>query len=95
MIIGVCTVQLRLHGNHSLKGKRSAIKPLLARLHREFNVAAAEVDQYDNWEFARIGLATVANSHAHVSQVLQAAMRLIEENRFGLELIDYEMETLP
>jgi len=94
MIVGTCTVQLRLAGNHSLKGKRSALKPLLARLRREFNVAVAEVDQHDDWQFAQIGLATVANSRAHADQVLQAAARYVEDNPFGLELVDYQIEII-
>ena len=95
MIVGICTIQLRLSGNHSLKGKRSALKPLLVRLHREFNVAAAEVDQQDDWEFAQIGLATVANDRAHVDEVLQRAVRWIEDNRFDLQLVDYAIEIIP
>lgn len=95
MIVGTCRVQLRFEGNHSLKGKRSALKPLLARLHREFNVSAAEVDQQDDWEFTQIGLAVVANSRAHVDQVLQSAVRWIESSRLDLQLVDYEIEILP
>jgi uncharacterized protein YlxP (DUF503 family) len=41
MVIGICNVELHLPGNGSLKGKRSILKPLLARLRREFNLAAA------------------------------------------------------
>lgn len=95
MIIGICTVQLRLQDNHSLKGKRSAIKPLMIRLHKEFNVAAAEVGQHDDWEFAQIGLVTVANERAHVDEILQRAVNWIEDNRFGLQLVDYSIETMP
>ncbi|HET7088736.1 MAG TPA: DUF503 domain-containing protein [Anaerolineae bacterium] len=94
MIVGICTVELRLAGNHSLKGKRSALKPLMARLRREFNIAAAEIDQQDDWQFAQIGLATIANSRVHVDQVLQAAVRYIEESRLDLELVDYQIEIL-
>jgi len=94
MIVGMCTIELHLEGNHSLKGKRSALKPLLARLRREFNVAAAEVGEHDDWQLAQIGLATVANSRAHVDQVLQAAVRYVEDNPFGLELVDYQIEII-
>ncbi|HLF28113.1 MAG TPA: DUF503 domain-containing protein [Anaerolineae bacterium] len=95
MIVGICTVQLRLEGNHSLKGKRSALKPLLARLHREFNVAAAEVGQQDNWEFAQIGIATIGNARAHADEVLQRAVRWIEDGRFNVQLVDYAIEIIP
>jgi uncharacterized protein YlxP (DUF503 family) len=95
MIVGICRIQFQLEGNHSLKGKRSALKPLIARLRREFNVSVAEVDRQDDWESAEIGLAAVANSRALVDQVLQTAVRWIESNRFDLQLVDYEIEILP
>jgi uncharacterized protein YlxP (DUF503 family) len=95
MIIGICTIELRLPGNGSLKGKRSALKPLLSRLHKEFNVSAAEIGQHDDWEFAQIGLTTISNNRAHVDEVLQNAVRWIEDNRFDLQLVDYSIETIP
>ena len=95
MIVGICTVQLRLDGNHSLKGKRSALRPLLARLHREFNVAAAEVGHQDDWDAAEIGLAAVGNERAHVDQVLQRAVTWIENSRLEWQLVDYEIEIIP
>jgi len=95
MIIGICTIELRLPGNGSLKGKRSALKPLLSRLHKEFNVSAAEIGQHDDWEFAQIGLTTISNTRAHADEVLQNAVRWIEDNRFDLQLVDYSIETIP
>src|SRR5512140_3615995 len=81
MIIGTCTIELHLDGNGSLKGKRAALKPLLARLHKEFNVSAAEVERQDSWEESVIGLACVANEPAHAEQVLDSAVKWIEQNR--------------
>jgi uncharacterized protein YlxP (DUF503 family) len=51
MVIGACRVRLHLPGNQSLKGKRSRLKPILARLPREFNLAAAEIDLQDIWQY--------------------------------------------
>ena len=95
IIIGICTIHLRREENHSLKEKRSALKPLLARLHKEFNVAAAEVDDHDDWRSAAIGVAAVGNSRAHVDRVLQAVVRWVETSRVEWQLVDYEMEVLP
>lgn len=94
MIVGICTIQLRLEGNRSLKGKRSRIKPLLARLRKEFNIAVAEVDDLDAWQSAQIGLAAIANERAHVERVLQNAVRWIESNHFDLQLVDYQIEII-
>jgi len=92
MIVGICTVQLRLEANHSLKGKRSHLKPLLARLHREFNVSAAEVDRHDDWHTAEIGVAAVGNDPAHVDRVLQQVVTWIENSRLDWQLVDYQIE---
>ena len=92
MVVGICTVQLRLDGNRSLKGKRAVLKPLLSRLHKEFNVAAAEVGALDAWEMAEIGLAAIANEHAHVDQVLQNVVKWIEQSPLDVQLIDYQIE---
>ncbi|MCJ7708279.1 MAG: DUF503 domain-containing protein, partial [Anaerolineales bacterium] len=43
MHVGALTLELRLPGCSSLKQKRSRLKPLLAALHREFNLSAAEI----------------------------------------------------
>jgi uncharacterized protein YlxP (DUF503 family) len=94
MVVGTCTIQLRLESNASLKGKRSVLQPLLARLHKEFNVAAAEVDDMDSWHSAVIGLAAIANDRVHVDQVLQQAVRWIETHRLDLELVDYQIEII-
>jgi len=85
-------VQLRLDGNRSLKSKRAVLKPLLSRLHKEFNVAAAEVGELDAWQVAEIGLAAIANERAHVDRVLQSAVKWIEQSPLDVQLIDYQIE---
>lgn len=94
MIIGTCLIELHLPGNGSLKGKRSALKPLLARLHQEFNVSAAEVGRQDAWQSAEIALALVANEAGHVQAVLQRAVAWIEANRPDVQVVDYSIEVI-
>lgn len=94
MIIGTCLIELHIEGNDSLKGKRGILKPLLARLHKEFNISVAEVDQQDSWQEAAVGLACVANEPAHVEQVLQNAVKWIEDNRPDLQVVDWQIEIL-
>ncbi len=94
MVVGICRVELYLPGNGSLKGKRSCLKPLLVRLRREFNLAAAEVDLLDVWQSAVIGLVTVANDDGRVQTVLEQAVRWIETNRPDLQVVDWEVEVL-
>ena len=94
MVIGACRVELHLPGNGSLKGKRGILKPLLARLRREFNLAAAEVGRNDAWQSAEIGLAAVANDSGHVHAVLERAVHWIETHHPEVQVVDWEIEIL-
>jgi uncharacterized protein YlxP (DUF503 family) len=94
MIIGACTVELRLPGNHSLKGKRHILKPLLNRLRREFNLAAAEVAHNDLWQLAEIAFVTVANDPIYVHTLLDKAVRWIEIYRPDVQVVDWQIEIL-
>ena len=92
MIIDACQLDLHLDGCASLKEKRSLIKPLLARLHREFNVAAAEVARQDVWQSAEIAFVVVGNDAAHLRAELQNIVRWIEHNRPEVEIVDARFE---
>ncbi len=94
MIVGTCLIQLHIDGNNSLKGKRAVLRPLLARLHKEFNVSAAEIDHHDSWQSAAIALACVANEAAHAERVLSNAVQWIENNRPDLQVVDWQIEIL-
>jgi uncharacterized protein YlxP (DUF503 family) len=94
MIIGTCIIDLYLPGNGSLKGKRSILKPLLLRVRKEFNVAAAEVDYHDVWQSAQIALVSVSTDASHVQGLLERAVRWIESHRPDLSVIDWQIEVL-
>jgi uncharacterized protein YlxP (DUF503 family) len=95
MVIGACVLELNLPGLGSLKEKRSVLKSLLARLHKEFNVTAAEVDLHDAWQSATLGIATVSTSAAHAHNLLNNLAHWIEVNRPDLEVVDHYVEVIP
>ena len=94
MIIGTCRATLFIPGNHSLKGKRGVIKPLIAQVRKRFNVSIAEVDSQDLWQRATLGLACVSNGSRHAQETLDEVLRFIAEFRPDVELIDSEIEVL-
>ena len=94
MVIGACSVELHLPGNGSLKGKRGILKPLLNRLRREFNLAAAEVAYHDVWQSAGVVLVTVANDPGRVHAVLERAVRWIETHHPEVQVVDWQIEVL-
>jgi hypothetical protein len=92
MIVGACTIQLYLPGAHSLKDKRSVIRPLMNQLRRRFEVAAAEVDHQDLWQSAEIAIVTVANEAGHVYVILERAIHWIEDSYRQVEVVDWTTE---
>ena len=64
---------------HSLKEKRSVVRPVVAELRRRYAVAAAEVGDTDLHRRTQVGVAAVATDAAHVTELLDACERLIAE----------------
>ena len=68
---------LHLPTCHSLKEKRAVIKPILEGCRRRYAVAAAEVGAQDKWQRAELGVAAVAATTSHVTEVLDAVERFV------------------
>jgi uncharacterized protein YlxP (DUF503 family) len=62
---------------HSLKEKRSVVRPIVAELRRRFEIAAAEVGDLDLHRRARLGAAIVSADRAHAVEVMEAVERLV------------------
>jgi hypothetical protein len=94
MAVGILTLQIQIPGSASLKEKRSRLKPLLARLHREFNVSVAEVDRLDAWGESVIACTLVSNDPKHTQRALHAVAVWVEENWPDVEIISDQIEIL-
>lgn len=77
MWTGTLEFDLLLDDVHSLKQKRSLVRPLVAELARKFAVSAAETGQLELHRRAEIGIGIVAADRAHVVEVLDSAERLV------------------
>jgi len=78
MVIDSLALIIEIPGCASLKEKRGHLKPLLARLHRDFNLSAAEVDHLDHRSQAMIACVIVSNDSQHNQRVLQQAIQCVE-----------------
>jgi len=94
MVIGICTLELHLPDNHSLKGKRQVVNSLKGRLKSRFNISVAEVDHLDAWQRAAIGLVMVSNDRRHVDSELSKILNFIEDSQFASYLMDYSTELI-
>jgi uncharacterized protein YlxP (DUF503 family) len=77
MYAGTLELDVLLGDVHSLKEKRSVVRPIVAELQRRFSVAAAEAGHLDLHRRALIGVAVVAPDRAHCRDVLDACERLV------------------
>lgn len=93
MSVGILRVHLRLYGCQTLKEKRSVVKGILAKVRREFNVSAAELDHLDNPEAAVLGFAHLTTNGRHSDQVLMSLVRRLEGSpKYALE--DFQIQVL-
>jgi len=79
MRVGIIQLELSIPWAMSLKDKRRAIKGLIERLRRRFNVSVAEVGDNDFWRSAVIGAAAVGNDVKFLQSVCQKVVNYVEE----------------
>jgi uncharacterized protein len=91
-MLATLTIHLHLPGCASLKEKRGRIKPLMARLRREFNVSVAEMDLLDKWQETVIVCAMVGNERGHVESALQSVAKWVEGNWTDGDVIEQRLE---
>lgn len=79
-MLATLAIHLHLPACASLKEKRGRIKPLISRLHREFNVSVAEMGLQDKWDEAIITCAMVGNDHAFLQSALGNVAKWVDAN---------------
>ncbi|MFC1407317.1 MULTISPECIES: DUF503 domain-containing protein [Streptacidiphilus] len=77
MFVGTLTFDLLLGDVHSLKEKRSIVRPIVAELQRKYSVCAAETGDQDLHRRSEIGLAVVSGDVSYVNEVLDSCERLV------------------
>lgn len=87
-------MHLRLPGCSSLKEKRSRLKPLLARLHREFNISVAEYGHNDSWQEAVVACALVSNDNGQTQRSMQKVLKWVDRSWPDVDLEYEQMEII-
>jgi len=93
MWIGWIEFDILLGDVHSLKEKRSLVRPVLAELKRRFEVSVAEVGDQEQYRRTQIGAGLVAADRAHLVEVLTAVERFVAA-RPELELLSARQREL-
>lgn len=86
MYVAALELDLLLADVHSLKQKRSVVRPVIAELRRRFDVAVAETGHLDLHRRTLIGVAAVAAEPRHGRNVIEGCERLVAA-RPELELL--------
>ncbi len=92
--IGVLRMHIYLPGSDSLKAKRRRLKPLMARLHREFNVSVSEVDMNDKWADSLVGCALISTDTANIHRTLQKITTWLDKHWPDVDLMGEEIEVI-
>ena len=93
MTVGVLRLTLYLPENHSLKGKRSVLRTIKARIRNKFNVSIAEAGDHDLWQRALLGISQVGTDEAFVEKALREVVRSIDDMQIA-ELGEEQLEFL-
>lgn len=78
MLIAVLTVEYRLHGNDSLKGKRRVADSLKRKVRNTFNVAIAEAGTEDSLVNLRLMLVSISNDERHLRSRMDKCLAMLE-----------------
>jgi len=91
MFVGVLQVDLAMEKARSLKDKRQVVKSVLGRVRASFNVSAAEVDDLDLHQRARLAFSAVSNDAGHVRGLLDAVLNHLRRHPVA-RVIDFDLE---
>ena len=91
--VGVLTLELRIHGAHSLKDKRQVLRALKDRLRKLFNVSVAETAFQDTWQHRVVSVAAIASDRTYVESVLTRAEEEAAE-LLGGDLVETHVELI-
>ena len=93
MVVGTLRCDVLLGDVHSLKEKRSVVRPIVAELKRKYEVSAAETGDQDLHRRAELSVAVVSADQRHAREVLDNCERLIA-GRPEIELLATRIRVL-
>jgi len=93
MVVGSMIVELRLHDNRSLKGKRKIVRSMVDKVKHKFNVAIAEVGSNDKWQKIELGVSAVGNDRRHIDSSLANVLTFLD-SLYLAEIVDSRIEII-
>ncbi len=93
MVVGIAKIELHLHDNRSLKGKRKIVKSMVDKIKHKFNASVAEIGSNDKWQKIELGVSTVGNDRRHIDASLNNILAFLE-SLYLAEIVRSETEIL-
>lgn len=90
MWIGWNEFDILLGDVHSLKSKRSVVRPIVAEIRRRFQISIAEVEDAELYQRARLGVSVVSGDRAYIEQTLTRVEEMVAR-RSEIELLSSKM----
>ncbi len=80
MVVGTCIISLHIPESGSLKSKRWVLRRIKDRVRNKFNVSIAEIDDFDLWQRATLGVAVVSKDGRFANQVISKVIDFVESD---------------
>jgi len=93
MVVGAMIIELRLHDNRSLKGKRKVVRSMVDKVKHKFNVAIAEIGSNDKWQKIELGITAVGNDRRHIDSSLANVLAFLD-SLYLAEIIGSKIEIM-
>ena len=93
MVIGTLKIDLYLHDNRSLKGKRKVVRSVIDKVKHKFNVSIAEIGSNDKWQKIELGVSAVGNDRRHIDSSLDNILGFVEA-LYLAEIVDSRIEII-
>ncbi|MDY0131305.1 MAG: DUF503 domain-containing protein [Desulforegulaceae bacterium] len=91
MFIASGILKYKIHECFSLKEKRSYVKPIIAKIQREFNASVCESGSLDKFQITEIGFSMVGNDKTVLNSKVDKLFNLAETSSLA-ELIDSQYD---
>lgn len=92
MAVGLLFIEIGIPLSTSLKEKRSRIKPLISRLHKEFNVSVCEHAHQDDKDTTVIGCSMISDSKVFIEQEFSRIIDFIPRIFGDFEIFTHSTE---
>lgn len=88
MWVAAGKIILDFYGNQNIKQKRHHMAELLEDMHKQFNVSATEVADFDDLERCVIGVALSAGTEQGARAAMKKLMEHVDTNAFARVMVE-------